>query len=55
VVVNYDDNYQLIREASGLFGGVCEQLVSKHILFHINFGRWSEPDAYKERVCERVH
>jgi len=51
VVVNYDDKYQPIREASDLLAGVCGQLVTNHILFPISFERWSDmPDAYKDRV-----
>jgi len=40
VVVNYDDKYQPIREASGLLAGVCGQLATNNILFPISFERW---------------
>jgi len=51
VVVNYDDKYKPIGEASGLLVGVCGQLSTNHILFPISFERWSDmPDAYKENV-----
>ena len=37
VVVNYDDNFQPIGEASGLLAGVCGQLAINHVLFPISF------------------
>ena len=53
VVVNYDDKYQPIGEASDLLARACGQLASNHILFPISFERWSDmPDAYKDRVWE---
>jgi len=51
VVVNYDDKYQPIGEASGLLAGVCGQLATNNILFPISFERWSDIlGAYKDRV-----
>ena len=47
VVVNYDDNFQPIGEASGLLVGVCGQLATNHVLFPISFEKWSTlPDTY---------
>ncbi|XP_068464843.1 uncharacterized protein [Phaseolus vulgaris] len=53
VVVNYDDNFQPIGEASGLLAGVCGQLAANHVLFPISFEKWSTlPDTYKDTVWE---
>jgi len=53
VVVNYDDKYQPIGEASGLLVGVCGVLAINHILFPISFERWSTmPHTYKNHVWE---
>ncbi|QCE11861.1 hypothetical protein DEO72_LG10g3099 [Vigna unguiculata] len=55
VVVNYDDKYQPIGEASGLLAGVCGQLATNCILFPISFERWSSvPDTYKDKVWESL-
>ncbi|XP_068504507.1 uncharacterized protein [Phaseolus vulgaris] len=55
VVVNYDDNFQPIGEASGLLAGVCGQLAANHVLFPISFEKWSTlPDTYKDTVWESV-
>jgi len=39
MVVNYDENFQPIGEASGLLVGVCGQLTANHVLFPISFER----------------
>ena len=55
MVVNYDDNFQPIGEASGLLAGVCGQLAANHVLFPISFEKWSTlPDTYKDTMW-RVH
>jgi len=51
VVVNYDDKFQPIGEASGLLVGLCRQLAINHVLFPISFEKWSTlPDTYKDIV-----
>ena len=53
VVVNYDDKYQSIGEASGFLARVCGLLVINHILFPISFERWfAMLDTYKDNVWE---
>jgi len=53
VIVNYDDKYQPIGEASTLLAGVCGLLTSNHIMFVISFERWSAmPDTYKDNLWE---
>ncbi|XP_068498196.1 uncharacterized protein [Phaseolus vulgaris] len=53
VVVDYDDNFQPIREACGLLAGVCGQLAGNHILLPISFESWSSmPDTYKDTIWE---
>ncbi|XP_027941099.1 uncharacterized protein LOC114194890 [Vigna unguiculata] len=55
VVVNYDDKYQPIGEASGFLAGVCGQLATNCILFPISFERWSSmTDTYKDKVWESL-
>lgn len=51
VVVEYDDMYQPVGEASGLLAGVCGQLAANTVLFPISFHNWSSvPDTYKDIV-----
>ena len=53
MVVNYNDNFQPIREACGLLAGVCGQLAGNHILFPLSFESWSFVlDTYKDNVWE---
>jgi len=55
VVVNYDDRYQAIGEASGLLVGVCGHVASNSVLFPISFESWSAmPDIYKDNAWERT-
>ncbi|QCD83149.1 hypothetical protein DEO72_LG2g3492 [Vigna unguiculata] len=55
VVVNYDDRYQPIREASGLLAGVCGHVASNRVLFPISFESWSAmADTYKDNAWERT-
>jgi len=51
VVVNYDDNFQPIGEASSLLAGVCRQVAANNVLFSISFEKWlTLPDNYKDTV-----
>ncbi|KAL2321267.1 hypothetical protein Fmac_030236 [Flemingia macrophylla] len=51
IVVDYDERFQAIGEASGLLTGVCGQLATNHLLFPISFESWSDmPDTYKDNV-----
>ena len=53
MVVNYDDNFQPIGEASGLLVGVCGHLATNHVLFPISFEKWSTLlDTYKDTMWE---
>jgi len=53
VVVNCDDKYQPIGEASGLLSRVSGLLATNHILFPISFERWSAmPNTHKDNVWE---
>jgi len=53
VIVNYDDKYQPIGEASALLARVCGLLAANHIMFPISFERWSAmPDTYKDNMRE---
>jgi len=55
VVVNYDDRYQPIGEASGLLAAVCEHVASNSVLFLISFESWSAvSDTYKDNAWERT-
>lgn len=55
VVVNYDDRYQPIGEASGLLARVCGLVASNNVLFPISFESWSAmPDTYKDNAWERT-